>query len=437
VLDAIGNQSVAELATLSLTASATDADLPADTLTYTLDAASIALGMSIDATTGVFSWTPTESQGGLIPSVTITVTDSGSGTLTDSETFIITVIENILVISGIDTGIITENVSQTSGTLTLSYNQPTINPSLNGANFIAETIVGTHGSLTIDAFGHWNYIINDLATTQQLGVGERIFDTFTVSTNDGILHDVIITLNGSEDVYVSSPFPSDSDKTSLFGFYTSDLENVSNINTDLNSVLDPTASLASSLHKIPSIVPNESTLLPINFSENKFHFELEKSLKKTESVIQDEIVQQKMAHKPKQIQILLDQLSNKSIFDFNIDTENDFDTEEEQALWDRIDKIRHQMDDSITSSEDNIDVQIVLGTSISLTAGFVSWFLRGGALLTSLMSTMPFMNRFDPLPILKSRRSKKQPIFDNHDKNKKPSDDNRKLRKFFNRKKSL
>ena len=91
VLAAIGNQSVNEGATLSFTASATDADLPDQTLTYSLDAASIALGMTIDANTGVFSWTPTEGQGGLTPSVTITVTDNGSGNLTDSETFTITV----------------------------------------------------------------------------------------------------------------------------------------------------------------------------------------------------------------------------------------------------------------------------------------------------------------------------------------------------------
>ena len=47
--------------------------------------------MSIDANTGVFCWTPTEGQGGLTPSVTVTVTDNGTGELTDSETFTITV----------------------------------------------------------------------------------------------------------------------------------------------------------------------------------------------------------------------------------------------------------------------------------------------------------------------------------------------------------
>ena len=91
VLAAIGNQSVNEGSTLTFTASATDADLPSQTLTYSLDAGSLALGMTIDANTGVFSWTPTEAQGGLTPSVTITVTDNGTGNLTDSETFTITV----------------------------------------------------------------------------------------------------------------------------------------------------------------------------------------------------------------------------------------------------------------------------------------------------------------------------------------------------------
>ena len=60
-------------------------------LTFSLDAASLALGMTIDANTGVFSWTPTEGQGGLTPSVTVTVTDDGTGNLVDTETFTITV----------------------------------------------------------------------------------------------------------------------------------------------------------------------------------------------------------------------------------------------------------------------------------------------------------------------------------------------------------
>jgi hypothetical protein len=33
-------------------------------------------------------------------------------------------------------------------------------------------------------------------------------------------------------------------------------------------------------------------------------------------------------------------------------------------------------------------------------AGFLSWFLRAGSLLSSLLSTMPLWTRFDPLPVL-------------------------------------
>ncbi len=93
VLGAIGNQSIDELATLSFTASATDSDDTADGLSFSLDAPSIALGMSIDPTSGVFSWTPTEGQSGLTPSVTVSVTDDGTGNLVDSEIITITVNE--------------------------------------------------------------------------------------------------------------------------------------------------------------------------------------------------------------------------------------------------------------------------------------------------------------------------------------------------------
>jgi len=52
---------------------------------------------------------------------------------------------------------------------------------------------------------------------------------------------------------------------------------------------------------------------------------------------------------------------------------------------------------------DDIEVKVFLGATTSLTAGIVSWVLRGGSLLASLMGTVPLLNRFDPIPILKNR----------------------------------
>ncbi len=93
VLDAIGNQIVDEEATLSFTVTAADSnDDPTNNLAYSLDVVSIIAGMTIDSSTGEFVWTPTELQQG-DHTVTITVTDDGTGNLTDSETITITVNE--------------------------------------------------------------------------------------------------------------------------------------------------------------------------------------------------------------------------------------------------------------------------------------------------------------------------------------------------------
>jgi len=39
-------------------------------------------------------------------------------------------------------------------------------------------------------------------------------------------------------------------------------------------------------------------------------------------------------------------------------------------------------------------------SGVVLTAGVVAWILRSGALLSSLMSTIPLWKGYDPLPIL-------------------------------------
>jgi Putative Ig domain/FlgD Ig-like domain len=90
VLAAIGDKTVTETQTLTFTATATDPDA-GETLTFTLENAPA--GASIDPTTGVFTWTPSETQAGVY-GVTVRVTDSGSPVLSDFETFQITVLES-------------------------------------------------------------------------------------------------------------------------------------------------------------------------------------------------------------------------------------------------------------------------------------------------------------------------------------------------------
>lgn len=75
-LNPISDYTVYLGSSLSVTASATDADLPNDTLTYSL-VGTIPSGASINAATGAISWTPAVNQAGQIYTLTVRATDGG------------------------------------------------------------------------------------------------------------------------------------------------------------------------------------------------------------------------------------------------------------------------------------------------------------------------------------------------------------------------
>jgi hypothetical protein len=88
VLNPIGPKSINELSTLSFTATASDADIPAQTLTFSLGP-SAPSGASISSG-GAFSWTPTEAQGPGVYNINVTVSD---GIAIDYEIIAVTVYE--------------------------------------------------------------------------------------------------------------------------------------------------------------------------------------------------------------------------------------------------------------------------------------------------------------------------------------------------------
>ena len=90
VLDALSDLSVDEGTLLTFTATAQDADRPAQKLTFSLDP-SAPSGAGIDAGSGLFTWNPTPAQAGKVHSLTIRVTDDGTPPLSDSKTFHIAV----------------------------------------------------------------------------------------------------------------------------------------------------------------------------------------------------------------------------------------------------------------------------------------------------------------------------------------------------------
>ena len=77
--------------------------------------------------------------------------------------------------------------------------------------------------------------------------------------------------------------------------------------------------------------------------------------------------------------------------------------------------VGHKLAEKLTRLADNLERAMqerehqahLLGrvasfSGVALSAGFVAWILRGGALLTSFLVSMPAWRHFDPLPVLSS-----------------------------------
>jgi hypothetical protein len=85
----ISNQSVFEGSLLALNLAAVDSDLPANPLTFSLPQGGPA-GMALDPLTGALTWTPAENQAPGQYTITVRVTDSGSPSLSDEKSFLVT-----------------------------------------------------------------------------------------------------------------------------------------------------------------------------------------------------------------------------------------------------------------------------------------------------------------------------------------------------------
>lgn len=91
IIDPLPNCTIAEGSLLTFTATATDTDLPPQTLTFTLDPGAPA-GASI-TTNGIFTWIPSEAQRPGTYSIVVRVTDNGLPPLSDTTTFTVQVNE--------------------------------------------------------------------------------------------------------------------------------------------------------------------------------------------------------------------------------------------------------------------------------------------------------------------------------------------------------
>ncbi|MEM7274511.1 MAG: putative Ig domain-containing protein [Actinomycetota bacterium] len=91
LLDPLADVTVDEGVAVAVPAVAVDLDLPVDTLVYS--ATGLPAGATINPTTGLLTWTPSEAQGPGAYPITVTVTDNGSPAASASQTVTVTVDE--------------------------------------------------------------------------------------------------------------------------------------------------------------------------------------------------------------------------------------------------------------------------------------------------------------------------------------------------------
>ncbi|MFQ1771309.1 VCBS domain-containing protein [Aeromonas veronii] len=129
-------------------------------------------------------------------SIPVVVTDASGAHATQMLTLHITGSNDGAVISGVDTGHVqVGGQAQVDGQLQVS------DADAGQAGFQAGQIVGSFGSLSIDAQGRWQYQLDTSnAQVQRLGWQDRVTDSVTVHSLDGTAQDVNIQVTGSASV---------------------------------------------------------------------------------------------------------------------------------------------------------------------------------------------------------------------------------------------
>ena len=83
-------------ATLIITNTATDSDIPANSFTFSL-ATNAPAGSAIDPITGVLTWAPADAQAKTTNNLTVRVTDNGSPAMSDARSFTVTVVSRPVI----------------------------------------------------------------------------------------------------------------------------------------------------------------------------------------------------------------------------------------------------------------------------------------------------------------------------------------------------
>ncbi|WP_298943670.1 VCBS domain-containing protein, partial [uncultured Psychromonas sp.] len=232
----------ADATTLSTTGTLSLSDVDTtDTTTFTPATVTGAYGAVSIAADGSWTYEADNAQAAIQAlddgeSLTDTITVTTSDGVEQAIVITINGVDDLSVVTGDDTGAVTEDADAatltTTGTLSLSDVDTT-----DTTTFTAATVTGTYGDITIDENGAWTYAAdNTQAAIQALDDGESLTDTITVTTSDGVEQEIVITINGVDDLSVvtgddTGAVTEDADATTLSTTGTLSLSDVDTTDT--------------------------------------------------------------------------------------------------------------------------------------------------------------------------------------------------------------
>ncbi|MCP4333960.1 MAG: hypothetical protein GY785_14980, partial [Gammaproteobacteria bacterium] len=300
--------------------------------------------------------------------------------------------DDAAVISGTASGEVSEDVDVVAGSIADSGQLSVTDPDAGESGFRAQTISGSFGELSIDASGNWQYSAdNSQPEFQALQAGDVVTETLTVTSTGGTTHDIVITINGADEAppplpppVIEPPVVEPPPEPEV---PPPEEETTPEEGGGDESSLDEIVRVPQSVI-VPPAEPEESGFAQVDEPDH------------TEPVNYGPVIENQTVDvpAPQPLQLRVDELR------LQVSDDEFLNEQYELELLNRIDRMHEGMDSELSNQKaDDVEVQIVMGSTASLTVGIVSWVLRGGSLLASFMSTVPLLNRFDPLPILKTR----------------------------------
>ncbi len=104
------------------------------------------------------------------------------------------------LISGVDSASVTEDVNPNSANLEVGGTLEITDPDTGEAAFSEKTVTGIYGKLTITSAGTWSYTAdNNQSAIQSLAGGTTLIDNLIISSVDGTLHTITITIFGADE----------------------------------------------------------------------------------------------------------------------------------------------------------------------------------------------------------------------------------------------